>query len=77
MSPARPSGATVRSDRKKTDSKNTRSIAAGGPGEVDTASFTDRECRSAMETYVVLEQMLTASDPGTNLTKDGTQYSKG
>eukprot|EP00467_Chlorarachnion_reptans_P025835 CAMPEP_0114505852 /NCGR_PEP_ID=MMETSP0109-20121206/11083_1 /TAXON_ID=29199 /ORGANISM="Chlorarachnion reptans, Strain CCCM449" /LENGTH=557 /DNA_ID=CAMNT_0001684337 /DNA_START=98 /DNA_END=1771 /DNA_ORIENTATION=+ len=70
MVPSRQPKPQPRSDRKKAVPSNTRSVAAGGPGEVDTASFTDRECRSAMETYVVLEQMLTASESGRQIQKD-------
>eukprot|EP00466_Bigelowiella_natans_P001739 jgi/Bigna1/140342/aug1.55_g15050 len=44
-----------------------KALRSGGVAAVQPSSFSDRECRTAMETYVLLEEMLSASEPTENL----------
>mmetsp|Transcript_22807 Transcript_22807/g.31864 ORF Transcript_22807/g.31864 Transcript_22807/m.31864 type:complete len:596 (-) Transcript_22807:142-1929(-) len=68
-------GSTPAPSSRGSDKKSSRNpqapIGAAKPpapsGSVDAGSFTDRECRSAIEAYTLLEQMLTASEPNENL----------
>mmetsp|Transcript_38265 Transcript_38265/g.74149 ORF Transcript_38265/g.74149 Transcript_38265/m.74149 type:complete len:532 (-) Transcript_38265:173-1768(-) len=57
--------------KRPSDRKNRRSAPPmATPSKDDARPFTDRECRTAMEAYVVLEQMLTASEPSENLKRN-------